>query len=570
MPKRKIFITLFAVVISIIYGIIAAGQIAGISHLFSPYVVIPLSILLAVVVFFLYTRLGKGFFPTFEPAFKTEKGGWFPVLIIICGSALFMLLVLYPLIRWPFSPISTELTWDAGLYHFPKAAEMISTGSAWDLSIAYGEYPFGYESLIALALVLNHPGLLIGSAHALIAIFAFLAIFFLLAQRTKLPREFLLLAVSLMFIGYKLAPTFDSNLWAVFWPQVSLIGKNDLFLAAALIAVLLHTPTSKEGPFFPFGLAVSSMIALSIKPNSGLVVLFAWLAMLFFLLRAKRFRAYLMQLILCLVPIIPGVLWVVRNLIVQGAMISDSVMQLSARSIAGSLTNPNFYHYIPQHLFIVVGILCIGLIVSIFKPRLRFEILSSVILLVTFALSPASVLAEAAGQPLQVAWRFGMALLVYVLLLLLMFFEPLILPIYKGLRRRTVLMGLAAACVVLFTGWGVWSQRELLVTHPENAIVLRDPFRLPVGVDGYFSAYDYVQQNIHDSIVIVENGLPYYLYDEDFTNSVTRSQPADYIVYIRDTSPGNSGYPATLEQTDWLATWDLVYRDTEGRVYRRR
>jgi hypothetical protein len=570
MPKRNIFTTLFVFVISLLYGIIAAGQIAGISRLYSPYLVIPLSILLTVVIYLLYTRLGKSYFQIFESSRNAGKAKWFTVLIIICGSALFILLVFYPLFRWPFSPISTELTWDAGLYHFPKAAEMLSTGSAWDLSIAYGEYPFGYESMIALALLFNHPGLLIGSAHALIAVFAFLAVLLLLAQRTKLPKGLLLLAVSLVFVGYKLAPSFDSNIWAVFWPQVTLIGKNDLLLAAALIAVLLHTPTSKEGPFFPLGLAVASMIALSIKPNAGLVVLFAWLAMFFFLLRAKQFRAYFKQLVLCLLIVIPGVLWVARNLTAQGVVISDSVMQLAARSIAGNLANPYFYHYIPQHLFIILGIIGIALIVSIFKPRLRFEALSSVILLVTFAFSPASVFAEAADQPLQVAWRFGMALLVYALLLLLMIFEPVILSVYQWLCRRKVLMGLAGMGLVLFTTWGVWSQRELLTTHPENAIVLRDQFRQPVGVDGYFSAYDYVQQNVHDSVVIIENGLPYYLYDEDFSNSVTRAQPADYIVYIRDASPGSAGYPATLEQSDWLATWELVYSDTEGRVYRRR
>jgi hypothetical protein len=125
-----------------------------------------------------------------------------------------------------------------------------------------------------------------------------------------------------------------------------------------------------------------------------------------------------------------------------------------------------------------------------------------------------------------------------------------------------------ALFVLLFGGWCIWSQRDLLAAHPEVAIVLRDQYPQAVGISGYYSAYDYVQKNVHNSVVIIENGLPYYLYDRDFTNSITRTRPADYIVYLQTPWLGYGGYPAILDQPAWSQVWALVYQDSEGRVYK--
>ncbi len=107
-------------------------------------------------------------------------------------------------------------------------------------------------------------------------------------------------------------------------------------------------------------------------------------------------------------------------------------------------------------------------------------------------------------------------------------------------------------------------------TYPEKAFVLHDQYDHSVGVNGYNSAYDYVQKNIHHSVVIVENGLPYYLYDAGLTNSVTRSRPADYEVFLQTAWLGEGGYPDTLGQPEWAQKWQLVYEDPEGRVYQRK
>lgn len=564
--KRNPVLLLFAIVLSFLYGVIAISQILGIARNYKAFLVIPLALVLGGTAFTLYARLGKPFNECFSKPARFPKNLWLTLAFLISGLALYTLLVFFPVAHWPYSPISSELPWDAGLYHFPKAAEMLSTGSAWDLSISYGEYPFGYESLIAFALSLNHPGLLIGSVHALLSLFLLLTMTLLVARHTRLPLAPVIWLTSLLFIGYQIARSFDSNIWWIFWPQITLIGKNDLFMGASLLAVLLFAPLSREGPFFPFGLALASAVAISVKPNTALVVLFAWLMMLFFLWRSGQLGRYLWQLIGSAIVILPGILWMARNLIEQGALFSQASLVASKWSIASNLTNPFFYHYIPKNLYYVLGIMAISAVVSIFRPALRFYCLAALVMLVTFALTPASAFLRDTQVPAQIAWRFAIALLAYLFVLLLILFEPIIIPVYAWISRKAALSVALAIGVLAFGILVVWSQRDLLSTVTQNSIVLHDQFSTPVGVDGYYSAYDYVQKNVHNSVVITENGLPYYLYDAGFTNSVTRSRPADYIVYIK--GPGD--FPDTLDQPDWSKTWQLVYKDSEGRVYQRK
>ncbi len=467
---------LFAIVLSFLYGVIAVSQILGILGIYKAFLVIPLALLLGGTVFYLFIRIGKPFNDSFIKPSKLPRNLWLPLAFLASGLALYILLVFFPLAHWPYSPISNVLPWDAGLYHFPKAAEMISTGSAWDLSISYGEYPFGYESLVAFALSLNHPGFLIGSVHALLSLFLLLSMALLVVRYTRLPLAPVILLISLLFLGYQLARGFDSNIWWIFWSQITLIGKNDLFLGASLLAVLLFTPFSREGPFFPFGLALASALAISVKPNAALVILFAWLIMFFFIWRSGQFGRYRWQLIGSAIAILPGALWIYRNLVLQGVLFSQASLVASKWSIASNLTNPFFYHYIPRNLYYVLGIIAVSVVVSIFRPALRFYCLAALVLLVTFAFTPASAFFRDTGVPAQIAWRFAIALLAYLFVLLLALFEPIIIPVYAWISRKVVLSILLAVGVLAFGGWGVWSQRDLLSTHARNAIVLHDQF----------------------------------------------------------------------------------------------
>jgi len=569
--KHRLMGWFFVPVLGILYGVMAAGQILGTVKLYYSWLVLPFSLILSTLVVVIYYRIGKDFLHSiFMDSPEKPWSRWLEVAFLVSGLGLYLLLVFYPLVHWPFSPIMAELPWDAGLYHFPKSVEMIVTHSSWDLSISYGEYPFGYESLIAVAFLLNRPGFLIGAVHALISLFLLLSMWLLIIRRTKTPVGPVLLLLILLFLSKQMVPNFDSNIWWSFWPQITLIGKNDVLLAAALLAVLLHTPTSRQGPFFPFGLALASMVAISIKPNAALVVLFAWLVMLFFLWRSKKLRDYWKQLLLSGFIVLPGGLWAVRNLVAQGRLFSPGTMHLSAWSIASNLTNPNFYKYIPQHLYIVVAIILLAALISVFKRSLRFDVIATFVLLVTFALTPASAFFGSTEERTQIAWRFALALLAYILLLLLALFEPLILRVYRWIARTNLVAIPLASLVLVFGSWCVWSQRDLMETYPQQVIVLHDQYRQSVGVEGYYSAYDYVQKNVRNSVVIIENGLPFYLYDPGFTNSVTRSRPPDYYIWLQTPWINEGGYPDMLNQPEWTKTWLLVYEDSQGRVYKRR
>lgn len=100
--------------------------------------------------------------------------------------------------------------------------------------------------------------------------------------------------------------------------------------------------------------------------------------------------------------------------------------------------------------------------------------------------------------------------------------------------------------------------------------IIRDQFSIPVGVNGYYSAYDYVQKNIHNSIIWVENGLPFYVYDEGFTNSVTRMQLPDYVVILQTDwfGTGDPRLRSITDQYDQSSRYLLIYEDSEGKIFK--
>jgi hypothetical protein len=574
MKLQNSLYAIFAFITCLFYGVIFSGQVLGLLRIYSAIPAVVLSILVGGCLFFLFMRNREWIadFPEAQPVVS----GWGRALelaLLGTGIVLFVVLALYPLADWPFSSISHPLTWDAGLYHFPKAIEMLAHGSAWDMSIDYGEYPFGYESMLALAFGLNHAGYLIGLAHALIAAYFFLAVWLLVARFTRLPRRLITLLVVVLLLSRLFFPKLDSNIWWIIWTQVILIGKNDLLLGGALLSIVLFMPFGEtKGRFFLPGLAAASMIALSVKPNAALLVVFAWVAVLIELLRAGQIKPQPRRLAAAGALILPGLLWAARNLVALHALFSPAALKLGGLSIAANLTNPYLYKHIPSQLVIVVALLGLVVGAAFHWKRLRWHALTGAVFLLTFVLTPASAFLGSNQQPAQIAWRFALALLGYEFVLLLVLFEPVILRVYDWLAGKPWLCGAGIALTVCFGVWGLYMGRDLLRPEPHGERVLQDQFPAAVGVDGYYSAYDFVQKNVHGSVVIVENGLPYYLYDAGFTDSVTRSRPADTLVVFKTAwTPGKpEAYPELISQPGWDAKWKLVYEDSQGRVYKRK
>lgn len=92
---------------------------------------------------------------------------------------------------------------------------------------------------------------------------------------------------------------------------------------------------------------------------------------------------------------------------------------------------------------------------------------------------------------------------------------------------------------------------------------------MPVGVKGYYSVYDYIQKNVRDSIVWVENGLEYYVYGQSYTNTVSRENSPDYVVVIKTDWFGEGGLeiPSYFDPDGWQNYYSVVYEDPQGTVF---
>jgi len=251
-----------------------------------------------------------------------------------------------------------------------------------------------------------------------------------------------------------------------------------------------------------------------------------------------------------------------------GKLISDGSLQIQKWSILSNLGNPFFYNYLDLVLKIlmVVFLICLG--GTLFTRRFHWSILVVFSALIfSFAATPASAFFGSAEQPAQIAWRFGASALVFEAVILFCLVDPIGTWIFKKKIRGIELILIIGLCGLTF--WNSYQNLDRIKLNPENKIVLRDQFREGTGMDGYFSPYDYVQKNVRNSVVWVENGLPFYTYGPGLTNTVTRSRPADFYVFINMASDGGIQYPDYVDDAGWISKWKLLYEDSRGRVYQR-
>ena len=263
-----------------------------------------------------------------------------------------------------------------------------------------------------------------------------------------------------------------------------------------------------------------------------------------------------------------------RNLIAVKAIFSSDLATLQSRSIASNLTNPYFYNHIEVAFIILLTIMVIAIAMLFLRKRMSWTLAATyLILMISFSIGGPTAFAGSTQAPAQISWRFGVNLLAYAFLLLLVFFDPLIDWAYKWIHSRFILQSAAAALVIAVCSLAIWQQIVNLKFNPNGDHTLRDQFHRNVGTGGFFSAYDYVRENIRSSVIHVENGLPYYVYGPGFSNSVSRQKPADYVVVFQ-TDWGSSdynvlGYPEQYETPDWKSDWIEIYQDSQGRVYQR-
>ncbi len=584
---RRSLMLIFLALQSLLIGLILPAQVLGLLGIYRPALVIPAILLVTALTFWASVHYGWKFYLKIFPAFETNgRRAWLDAGIGLAAFVILTLLVILPVARWPFSPISETLHWDAGAYHFPKALELLNTGSARDFTISYGEYPFGYESLLTTAAMLDRSGTLFGAAHLLAVLYFVFTFWFLLRRLTGLPSGITFYFVAALstagvFLWVSRTP------WFIYRYLIYTIGKNDLFLAACLLAVILHAPIGpreNQRAWFPLGMAFATFLAAATKPNGLLVSAPLWLMALVYLWRdisAERkldpalpaiWRIFVNRIFILGLVILPGALWLVRNIIMQGYAFSPDVTRLQQWSILHNLTNPYFYKYIPPELIQILVIGGLTLLLSFFIKRLHWTLPATyAILLLTFAYTAQSGFYGSNQKPTDIGWRFGVPLITFSAILVVTWASPWINRLYAWLQRYRILQLLGILGILVLTGRYIWEFRGVLKVVPTNEIVLRDQFRDPVGVGSYHSPYDYIYQNVQHSVVWVENGLNYYAYGRDYTNSTTRSRKPDYVIVLQTAWwGGEPHYPELVTSPEWAQNFSIVYEDSEGRVYQRR
>ncbi len=582
-------LVLYGLLLSLLYAIVAAGQVLGILRAYTPVAASLFTLAVMILGGWLYFRwIPASFSDSLSPDGTHERARLLDWIFYGAGTLVTVVAFVIPLIRWPLAEINEVDFWDAAGYHLPKAIELFRSGSAWDLSIPYGQYPFGFEALLSQGLALSGDTRLFGLIHALIAVFLLLTLWLLACRYSNLAPSLLFFVVSLLLVAGRVVQA--GNPWWFLGYLLFSVGMNDVFLAAGLLAAILHAPVTfgREKPsLHPVGLAMASMLALSTKPNSVLVIVFLWVLALYAALKARprespqvlRRRALFAVLLIA-----PGLLWALRNLIVMKTFFTPGALLLGDFSIASNLTNPFFYRHIPRNLIGVTGLLLASALGTVWKrfPSWRFTV-TFLILLVSFALTPVSGFFYSTDVPAQISWRLGLALLGFSFLALLSLLRPFLAHIYQAtVTWAPTRRGLIVA-VVVTTLTVLWQQRHMLETHPANERLLRDQFQQSVGVGGYASAYDFVHKNLRGAVIQVENGLPYYVYGPGFTNSPTtlsypvgrpslvpQLEPEYYLIFRTEWWLGGGSFPEELERSEWADSWALIYQDSEGRLYKRR
>ncbi len=572
---------LYRLLLCLFFGEVFSAQILGMAGLYRGPFPLLATLLIALLAFFIYIRWDP---EHFWDAFSTETNPAQRLdgFAAAAGCLILLGLILLPTGFWPLTPISDVLHWDAGAYHLPKAVELFRSGNVWDLSIPYGEYPFGFESLFSFVLLLTRDERLYGLITLLIALFFALNLWLLARRYTRLPGGFLWLA-TLLIITSELI-TVKGNPFYIFLDQAYMVGKNDLFTAVGVMSAILHAPigrSAKESRLHLPGLAYSSLLVLATKPAGMFVVAPLWLLVLFQWVKnwAQTRRLPYKEIGYAALCILPGAAWIVRNLILIGTIFPEGVWVMAEWSISKNLTNPFFYAHLPrnfQFLLLVVGL---SLLFALWKRVPYWRIAAAfVVLLVAFAFTPESAFQKTTQEPTRTAWRLGIALVAYEWTLLLCLLDGLlekqVTRFFAWLKKFSGVQTVAGLLILAAAGGFIFQNRFLLDFNPANTIVLRDEFRDPVGVDGYHSVYDYVQRNLRHKAIQIEGGVFYYLYGPGFTNSPTKLHyplgrsdqvkqldPEYYVVVNRpEFTPGE-----TFKQT-----WERVYEDETGKIYQKR
>jgi hypothetical protein len=239
------------------------------------------------------------------------------------------------------------LAWDAVSYHLPGFVDYLQDCSLWSVDVPFQSYSFGFELLggFPATFFASHWGFVV--AHCYAVVFVIAALLALVGRLVRRLEDWTDLTVVL-------ASVVTVALWCiVFGGQLWEVGKNDIFVAACILAMLalLLEPASDDNlrrrQLIPSLATAAMVLAVASKPTAiAFVPIYAVLLLPHVTRgsRASRLRDALRCLALVGVVGLGGGFFYVRNILKFGSMTDPALVPVAIRtSIAGNLENPRLY-----------------------------------------------------------------------------------------------------------------------------------------------------------------------------------------------------------------------------------
>ncbi len=480
--------------------VLTAQALAFLKHFRLPWAMAG-SLILMGWFFHRYRREGLPFtFPS--PAFPLPR--WISWPLGITG-AISTTIALIPLVGWPvrIHRYQPWVLWDVVYYHLPKAVDLLQKAHMWNLALPYGQYPIGWETLLALWVGVQGHALGLGILTALLTFLWIVLMWVLFRMEARLSPALALFAVGLLVVaphvGWRLTP------WHIIGFLLLGVGKNDLLAALLVLFGLLHARPER---LHRWGYLLALSGAWAVKPWAGFFLL-GW-----GLIETLRFKDLRLPWIGAMgLASLAGSLWLIRNLVLMGRPISPIGAILQRRALLWKITQPDFWNLPRYQLVFISGVLFSLLLWAAHRKDWRHSVGLLTGLYAVFIITPAVVVPAGFIQ-----WRFALALLSWLWVLLARWGVE-IWPWYRPWGRRAGLMAMGLALAVV---WAFFPRiSEMWMVEPRAARIIEDPFLEPVSEGPYRSVFAYIDYNLRHARI--EPNVPfYYIYDVAFTNEGVR------------------------------------------------
>ena len=560
---RAIFIRLYAVTISILFAVVFTAQVLSFPGIYHAWIAIPLTLIGIALSYIAYMRAGKTWLEAVLPE-ESPPTVLRNVILLVCVSIV-PIVFLQRLVLWHISTAGQFVSIDFTNYHSIKAFQLLRDASAWNLAIPYGQYPYGYESLISSGMFFTGDIRITGTVHTLVFLAFWLTIAFLIMRYGHLSIDVsLLLALAICFMP-------------IIFPQMMNVGKNDTLLSLTVLMAILHAPMGDEH-FHPIGLAFATMLSLATKATGLYILFYLWgLVMLNWYrhFRNNNWRDYLhpAMFLLLIALMFPGGFWVIRNYLVLDNLFTWEITTFFQTSIFSNLDNSALYNSPRSYsLFNAGGFIIVAMVASLLNKRMGWQMAGLLLVIaLTFAITPLSAFLTINNLDyLDVQWRFVLHGVVMLWLIAIVVVSPIINWIYARVVSRNVLQYLASgflimATILLLIGIGVDDLFSYNVNQWER---MEDPTLQENSIYDVLETLDpgtvYVE-NVSWLALLIRNP-ELRLTELRYPLGQSHVYPVPDVDYIAFVDIYSDEPLAQIYQTE---QWELIYEHETGRIYRR-